>query len=243
MKAIEAFSELGSGFNIALQDLDIRGAGNLLGGEQSGFIAEIGFETYHRILQEAMEELKDKEFSRPPTGKEPSTQGQQEDTQIYIRDVHIETDLEVLFPDSYIDNISERIRLYRLLDNIRSEEELTTFRINLEDRFGPVPPETEELLHVVRLRTAAARLGFEKIILKRKTLVFHLITKPESPYYGSTVFRNLLSALQKDPKRFRLREVKDKLILTIPEVSSIASSLKITQWLSKQVLQIGRAHV
>jgi len=237
LKAIEAFSELGSGFNIAMQDLDIRGAGNLLGGEQSGFIAEIGFEAYHRILQEALEELKEKEFSQTQTGENQSGQGKEE-LQHYVREVHIDTDLEILFPEPYIDSISERIRLYRLLDNIRSEEELATFRKNLEDRFGPVPHETEELLYVVKLRRAAARLGFEKIILKRKILVFHLITKPESPYYGSVVFRNLLSALQKDPQRFRLREVKNKLVLTIPEVSSIVSALKITNRLINQVYPV-----
>jgi len=238
LKAIEAFSELGSGFNIALQDLDIRGAGNLLGGEQSGFIAEIGFEAYHRILQEALNELNEKEFSHARAEEKESEQGKDEIRQ-YVREVHIDTDLEVLFPDEYIDNISERIRLYRLLDNIQSEEELVTFKKNLEDRFGPVPHETIELLHVVTLRRAAARLGFEKIILKRRTLVFHLVNKPESSYYSSKIFRNLLSALQKDPQRFRLKEVINKLVLTTSEVPSIVAALEITNWLIKKVYEEG----
>ena len=194
LRAIEEYSELGSGMSIAMQDLDIRGAGNLLGAEQSGFIADIGFETYQRILSEAIFELKENEFrdvfTRP---------GEEESERPYINDCQIDTDFSVLFPEFYISNISERIRLYRELDNISEEADLKDFADKLIDRFGQIPVQTQELLNTVRLRWKAVKLGIEKMIIKNKKMICYFLSDPDSSYYQSAVFGKVCNLCSKKP--------------------------------------------
>ncbi|MCB8994996.1 MAG: transcription-repair coupling factor [Bacteroidales bacterium] len=220
MRAIEEFSELGSGFNIAMQDLDIRGSGNLLGAEQSGFIADIGYETYQRILNEAILELRENEFKY----LYPATEEEKESRQ-YVSDCQIDTDLELLFPDHYINNVSERIRLYRELDVIPDEEGLAAFEKNLVDRFGPVPDETVELLNVVRLRWLALKLGMEKIIIKNSLMLIYFIQDPESAYYQSGVFSAVLNFVQRMGRNLVLKEENKRLSLKIPQVKSVKSAI------------------
>jgi transcription-repair coupling factor (superfamily II helicase) len=218
LKIIEEFSDLGSGFNIAMQDLDIRGAGNLLGGEQSGFIADIGIETYHRILNEALLELRETEFkdlfaaendANTLTGK-------------FVSDCQIETDLEILFPETYIENIAERMQLYRELDNLNSDDELHTFTQNITDRFGEPPTECVELLEVVRVRWLAQEMGIEKIVLKNNLMYLYFISNHESPFYQSPVFGRILSWLLSNPKRATMKETRDKLSMSFPNVRSVS---------------------
>ena len=223
LKAIEEFSALGSGFNIALQDLDIRGAGNLLGAEQSGFIADIGFDTYNRILNEAIMELKETEFSGLYDTPPESATGEIG----FLTDCHIDTDLELLFPDSYISNISERVELYRKLDVIRDESSLEEFRGMLTDRFGPLPPPSEELLKVVQLRWLAQRNGVEKIILKKSMLITYFVNNPESPFYSSQKFREVIGNIQAHPGIFRMREEQEKLSLRSDLVNSVHDAYQI----------------
>ena len=231
LRAIEEFSDLGSGFNIALQDLDIRGAGNLMGAEQSGFIAEIGFETYHRILTEAMAELKEEGFEFGVSGlgldkdSEPGTRNSKLET--FVVDCQIDTDLELLFPDSYIENVSERIRQYRTLDNTDTEAKLAEFEQELIDRFGPIPEPSRELINVIRLRWMAARLGFEKIILRNEQLLAYFVGNQKSPYYESATFRKILQHIQQNPRLFKMKEVKDKLVLSVSPVKNIGECMKI----------------
>ncbi len=223
LKAIEEFSEIGSGLNIAMQDLDIRGAGNLLGAEQSGFIAEIGFETYHRILDEAILELKENEY--PDLFRE--ADGDKQEDRKYITDCQIDTDISLLFPDAYIENNSERLRLYRVLDNIETEEGLQRLEKELEDRFGPVPEQTRELMNVVRLRWMAIRLGFEKIILKKGLMIMHFVSNPDSSYYATATFKAVLAFVQDHGRKFRLKETNGKLTLSTDPVSSISGAIEI----------------
>ncbi len=222
LKAIEEFSDLGSGFNIALQDLDIRGAGNLLGGEQSGFIADIGFETYHKILNEAIQELKEDEFydlfKDDKADKEEIT---------FITDCLIDTDMEIHFPQEYIYNTSERIKLYRELDNINNEIELEKFAVNLVDRFGQIPKSTEELLKVVELRWIAIKLGFTKIILKKEIMIIHFISNQLSPYYQSPIFANIIKFIQQHHSRYKVKEEKDKLTLTVRNIKTVSDAINV----------------
>ncbi|MBN2761506.1 MAG: transcription-repair coupling factor, partial [Bacteroidales bacterium] len=217
VKAIEEFSDLGSGFNIALQDLDIRGAGNLLGAEQSGFIADIGFETYTRILNEAIQELKEKEYKAVfETEKEHKPA-----SSYYLKDCQIDTDLELLFPDFYISNVAERMDLYRQLDQIENENALASFENQLKDRFGPLPPESVELIEVVRLRWLAVSLGFEKLLLKGRKMIGYFISDPDSDFYKSLVFGTILTVIQKDHRQFRMKEGNNRLILTIDNIETV----------------------
>ena len=225
LKAIEEFSEIGSGLNIAMQDLDIRGAGNLLGAEQSGFIAEIGFETYHRILDEAILELKENEY--PDLFRE--VDGDKPEDRSYVADCLIDTDISLLFPDVYIENNSERLRLYRALDNIGTEEGLQRLEKELEDRFGPVPEVTLELMNVVRLRWMAIRLGFEKIILKKDLMIMHFVSNPDSSYFATATFKAVLAFVQGQGRLFRLKETKRKLTLSTDPVNSISKAIEILQ--------------
>ncbi len=223
LKAVEEFSALGSGFNIALQDLDIRGAGNLLGAEQSGFIADIGFETYNRILNEAILELKETEFSNLYANPvESGPEGA-----IYVPDCHIDTDLELLFPDHYVSNISERVELYRKLDATTDQNGLRAFREMLTDRFGPLPGPSEELLKVVELRWLARKVGVEKIVLKNSTLITYFVSNPDSSFYKSEKFQEVIGNIQAHPLIFRMREDQERLSLRSDQVNSIQEAFVI----------------
>lgn len=234
LKAIEEFSELGSGFNISMQDLDIRGAGNLLGSEQSGFIADIGFETYHRILNEALQELKNDEFQEVFKEEQEENIKKQEKTQRFILDSQIETDLQILIPDDYVSNTTERINLYRELDNINDENALKTFQQKLEDRFGPVPDATRQLLDLVRLRWLAIDLGFEKVMIKNNTMVLHFISNQNSAYYKSPTFINIIQYVQKKHEQFQIKEGK-KLTMTVRKIENIYQALETLQNIKENV--------
>lgn len=218
LKAIAEFSDLGSGFNIAMRDLDIRGAGNILGAEQSGFISEIGYEMYQKILDEAMQELKTTEFK--------DLYKEELADQPFVRDCHIETDLEILFPESYIENISERLLLYKELDSIETEDGLLAFEARLTDRFGPVPPQVKELLNIVRLRRLATKIGIEKMFLREGKLTGYFLQNPESDYFSSPVFTSVLHFIRDYPGLCRMKESKDKLSITLQNVSSAGEALQ-----------------
>lgn len=222
LKAIEEFSDLGSGFNISMQDLDIRGAGNLLGAEQSGFIADIGFETYHRILNEAVEELKTEEFGELFASG--SSDASKAFLKIqYVSDCQIDTDLELLFPPSYIPGNAERMMLYRELDNLENEEQLRKYESGLIDRFGKLPPESQELLNIVRLRWMAIESGIEKIILKNQKMICYFPSDQKSPYYQSEAFSKVLLYVQKHPRKCRMKE-EGKLTLTFDNILSVSEA-------------------
>ena len=217
LKAIEEFSELGSGFNIAMRDLDIRGAGNILGAEQSGFISEIGFEMYQRILDEAILELKESDFKGLYDEPVPVHRD-------YVKECLIETDLEIMMPDRYVTNITERLSLYKELDGLESEEELLKFQEKLIDRFGPIPSQTQELLNTIRLRRQARKLGFEKISLRNGLMNATFITNKESPFYQSGIFSAVLQFIQIYHKTCRMKEINDRLSLTFREIDSVSKA-------------------
>lgn len=223
LQAIEEFSDLGSGFNIAMRDLDIRGAGNLLGAEQSGFIADIGFETYHRILNEAIQELKQEEYQELFKDEKEGSAKKFLQTQ-FVHDCQIETDMEILFPDPYIQSISERMLLYRELDSMTTEENLSQFESSLIDRFGPIPAPGRELLEVVRLRWIAIDLGMERIIMKNKKMICYFISDQKSPYYHSPAFTKILQYIQKNPGKCRMKEKEGKLSLRFDPVETISAA-------------------
>jgi transcription-repair coupling factor len=234
LQAIENFSELGSGIHIAMQDLDIRGAGNMLGAEQSGFIADLGYETYQKILEEAVDELKAEEFAdlysdatekRPDTGSE------------YVRETYIESDLELMFPPTYIPNDSERVSLYRELDKMEEERDILAFTERLKDRFGKVPKEGKELIRVVRLRRMAKTLGMEKVILKKGQMSIFLVTNPESPYYESEAFDKLLGFIQKHPRECTLREQNGKRSIVIKNVPTVETACGYLDEIGKVQIQ------
>lgn len=218
LQAIENFTELGSGIHIAMQDLDIRGAGNLLGAEQSGFIADLGYETYQKILEEAVNELKSEEFADlyAHTDSKLADSGSE-----YVHETFIESDLELLFPPTYIPNDSERITLYRELDNMKDERDILAFTERLEDRFGKIPKEGKELIRIVRLRLMAKNMGIEKIVLKKGQMTLYLVSNPNSSYYESTLFDKLLGFVQKYPRICNLREQNDKRSIVIREVPTV----------------------
>jgi transcription-repair coupling factor (superfamily II helicase) len=214
LQTLEQHSELGSGFQIAMRDLDIRGAGNMLGGEQSGFMAEIGFEMYQKILDEAIKELKRTEFRN--LFKEEIQK--QED---YVQDCTIDTDLEILIPDRYVESITERLSLYTRLDNCETEEALQDFHRELHDRFGPVPQQVEDLFITVRCRKLAVELGFERMVLKDDTLRCYFINKPDSPYFESAIFDQLLKYLQTQTNKARLKQTGKNFILIVNDIESM----------------------
>ena len=225
LQAIENFAELGSGIYIALQDLDIRGAGNMLGAEQSGFIADIGYETYQKILEEAVDELKSDEFADLYTQ---DSMNRRESERSFVRETFIESDLELLFSPTYIPNDSERVSIYRELDSIEDDDKLDVFIARLKDRFGTIPDEGIELIRVVQLRRLGKQLGFEKIMLKQSMMNLHLVKDNNSPYYQSNAFSKLLSYIQKHPKNCSLRDQPGKrslLIKNIPDVQSACQCL------------------
>ncbi|MET0637251.1 MAG: transcription-repair coupling factor [Chitinophagaceae bacterium] len=211
LQTLEQHSDLGSGFQIAMRDLDIRGAGNLLGGEQSGFMAEIGFEMYQKILDESIRELKRTDFK--DLFKEEITR--QDD---FVQDCTIDTDLEILIPDDYVESITERLSLYQRLDNSDSEEELLSMRDELSDRFGPIPEQVDELFITVRCRKLAVDLGFEKMSLKSDVLRCYFINRPDSPYFESPLFKNVLDYLQTGTNKARLKQVGKMFMLVVDPV-------------------------
>ncbi len=215
LNTLEQYSDLGSGFQIAMRDLDIRGAGNMLGGEQSGFIAEIGFEMYQKILDEAIRELKRNQFK--DLFKEEISQ--QDD---FVRDCSFDTDLEILIPDVYVESISERLSLYSRLDNCDSEEDLIDFHNELTDRFGPVPLEAEDLFTTVRCRKIAVELGFEKLFLKNGVLKCFFIGNPDSPYFQSETFNRILLFLQTETNKGKLKQVGKNGILIIDNIQTMS---------------------
>ena len=226
LQAIENFSELGSGIHIAMQDLDIRGAGNMLGAEQSGFIADLGYETYQKILEEAVDELKTEEFADlyADTGEKKQDSGSE-----YVHDTHIESDLELMFPPTYIPNDSERISLYRELDNMEEERDIQAFSERLKDRFGKIPKEGKELIRVVRLRRMAKKLGMEKVVLKKGQLSLFLVSNTDSPYYQSEAFDKLIAFIQNHPRECNLREQNGKRSIVIKNVSTVEAACAILQ--------------
>ncbi len=227
LKAIEEFAELGSGFNIAMQDLDIRGSGNLLGAEQSGFIADVGFETYQRILDEAMHEIREEEMKGviPGTTDRPTMGKKQSEN--YLDDCQIDTDMEIMFPDSYVSNISERIRLYKELNNIESDNELEAFRERLTDRFGTVPAPAIDLLNMVRLRRLSCRMAVEKIVVRNETMVMHFISDPDSTFYKSNTFMKLISLVNENHRHFKVKQTESKLIISTKNVKNIEQAINI----------------
>jgi transcription-repair coupling factor (superfamily II helicase) len=230
LKAIEEFSELGSGFNIAMQDLDIRGSGNLLGGEQSGFIADVGFDTYQRILNEAIAELRESEFiGGSEERKETDKAIKEEKGKDYVSDFQIDTDLEIMFPDEYISNISERIRLYKELNEIDTEESLVAFEKRLVDRFGHVPLPASALLDIVRIKWIAVKLGIEKIMLKNNLLIANFISDPDSGFYRSSLFISIMNYVNRHQKLMSVRQKESKLSLTIADIRTVKTAIEILQ--------------
>ncbi|MDI9256222.1 transcription-repair coupling factor [Flavobacterium sp. YZ-48] len=224
IQALEQFSELGSGFNIAMKDLEIRGAGDLLGGEQSGFINEIGFETYQKIMNEAIEELKENEF------KELYESENDIDTKEYVKELQIDTDFELLFPDAYINNISERLNLYNELGNLKTEEELHVFETKLIDRFGPLPTAAKALLNSIRIKWIATHMGIEKIVMKQGKLIGYFVSDQQSEYYNSKQFSKVLRFVQQHGNICKMKEKETKnglrLLLTFENVKSINKALE-----------------
>lgn len=227
LSALEEFSDLGDGFKVAMRDLDIRGAGNLLGAEQSGFISDLGFEMYHKILDEAVQELKETEF------KELFTKDLvKEAAQIVAQDCTIETDLEILIPDTYVSNTTERIGLYAKLDNIKNEEKLEKFVNNLKDRFGPIPESVQDLIQTVRLRWLAEKLGFEKVILKGESMKCHFVPSDKEAYFQSETFGKVLAFVGQHPRECKMKEYKTRLVLRIDEVLTVDEA---KDWLSQML--------
>ncbi len=224
LRAIEEFSDLGSGFNIAMQDLDIRGAGNLLGAEQSGFIADIGVETYQKIMQQAISELRSEGLDVSGL-----TQAENDAMQSigFIDDATIDIDIEASLPDSYVHSQSEKLRLYRELDSLQSEEQLTSFAARLEDRFGALPEATVELMNVVRLRREAVRLGMERVKVKNGLMIVWFVGDDSSPYYKSDTFMGLLRKVTADAERFVLKQHNNRLAMTVRKVRNIAQGVEV----------------
>ncbi len=228
LQAIENFSDLGSGIHIAMQDLDIRGAGNMLGAEQSGFIADLGYETYQKILSEAVRELKNDEFAELYAQQQQSADGSgQISGEQFVEECQVESDLELLLPADYVTGSSERMLLYRELDSFTLDKDVADFRARLEDRFGPVPPETEELLRIVPLRRMAARLGAEKVFLKGGRMTLFFVSNPDSPYYQSRAFGRVIAYMMQYTRRCDLREQNSKRSMLVKDVHTVEEALGI----------------
>ncbi|MBT8239419.1 MAG: transcription-repair coupling factor, partial [Croceitalea sp.] len=232
IEALEQFTELGSGFNIAMKDLEIRGAGDLLGGEQSGFINEIGFETYQKILAEAIEELKENEF------KELYEEVEGKHEKHYVKDTQLDTDFELLFPDDYINNITERLNLYTKLNEIEEEEALQQFEVELVDRFGDLPTQAVDLLNSVRVKWMANHLGLEKVVLKKHKFLGYFIADQQSKFYQSPVFTHVLQYVQSHPQQCKLKEKQTRnglrLLLVFDRINSVDEALKVLEPLMVQ---------
>ena len=230
LQTLEQFSDLGSGFQIAMRDLDIRGAGNMLGGEQSGFMAEIGFEMYQKILEEAIRELKRTEFK--DLFKEEISK--QDD---FVSDCTIDTDLEILIPDSFVESITERLSLYTRLDNCEKEEDLLEFQKEMIDRFGPIPSQIEDLFTTVRCRWMAVDLGFEKMTLKSEILRCYFINKPDSPYFESDLFKNVLSFLQTGTNKAKLKQAGKNFLLVVEPMKDMKAMLRFLTQMHQAVIK------
>ncbi|MES2430605.1 MAG: transcription-repair coupling factor [Bacteroidota bacterium] len=228
LSTLEQYSDLGSGFQIAMRDLDIRGAGNMLGGEQSGFIAEIGFEMYQKILDEAIRELKRSTFK--DLYKEEISQ--QDD---FVSDCSIDTDLEILIPDSYVESITERLSLYSRLDNCETGKELEEFHIEMQDRFGPIPPQVEDLFTTVKCRKIAVELGFEKILIRDGAVKCFFVSNPDSPYFQSETFTGILQFLQNGTNKAKLKQVGKNGILIISDIKNMEA---LFNFLNKMIKSI-----
>ena len=220
LQIIEEFSDLGAGFSIAMQDLDIRGAGNVLGAEQSGFITDMGYEAYQRILAEAILELKSTEYKELFAEEEKNKAATGEEFQ-FVADTQIDTDEEILFPESYVSSISERMRLYKELDSLSRDEDVMRFRSEMEDRFGPMPTPSLELLDVVRVRIRAQKLGFERVLFKNKQLTLYFVSNKQSAFYKSPVFAAIIGWIQKNPKIAQIKEQNEKLSLSVKGISTM----------------------
>ncbi len=230
LSTLEEFSELGGGIKVALRDLDIRGAGNLLGKEQSGFISDLGFDMYHKILDEAVNELKEEEF------KELFSTAIPQETPTKARDCNIETDLELLIPDYYVSSVSERLQLYSRLDNLHREEELASFKGSLEDRFGKIPPEVHNLIETVRLRWLAEEMGCEKLVIKNQSMKCYLLPSSNQSYYQSAVFGEILKFVSLHPSRCRLKETKKRILLIISNVDDIKMAMGVLKAIGKDII-------
>ena len=227
LQAIESFSELGSGIHIAMQDLDIRGAGNMLGAEQSGFIADLGYETYQKILSEAVRELKTDEFADLYADElkgDGTISGEQ-----FVDECQVESDLELLLPAAYVTGSSERMLLYCELDGLTLDKDVDAFRVRLEDRFGPIPPETEELLRIVPLRRLAARLGTEKVFLKGSRMTLFFVSNLDSPYYQSLAFGKIIAYMMKYTRRCDLREQNGKRSMVVKDITTVEEAVAVLQ--------------
>ena len=231
IQALEQFSELGSGFNIAMKDLEIRGAGDLLGGEQSGFINEIGFETYQKIMNEAIDELKENEF------KDLYPEENNLETKEYVKDLQIDTDFELLFSDEYINNVTERLSLYNELGNVKNEEELIIFQNKLIDRFGPLPPRANALMNSIRIKWIATRIGIEKLVMKQGKMIGYFVSDQQSDYYQSNRFHQVLQFVQKYNSICKMKEKQTpnglRLLLTFDNVKSTRKALELMELLGK----------
>ncbi len=227
IQALEQFSELGSGFNIAMKDLEIRGAGDLLGGEQSGFINEIGFETYQKIMNEAIEELKENEF------KDLYDEQIDEADKEYVKDIQIDSDFELLFPDDYINNVSERLNLYNELSLIKDDVSLNAYENKLIDRFGPLPKPASALLNSIRIKWLATKIGIEKLVMKQGKMIGYFISDQQSDYYQSARFTKLLQFVQKHPELCKMKEKQTpnglRLLLTFENIKSIRKALEVME--------------
>ncbi|MCE2772407.1 MAG: transcription-repair coupling factor [Bacteroidetes bacterium] len=229
LKAIEDFSDLGSGFHISLRDLDIRGAGNLLGAEQSGFISDLGFDMYQKILDEAIQELKETEFKDLFKEEEAEQKEARADVHakhigVYVRDTQVDTDLEILIPDAYVNNITERLSLYRQLDDSETDDDLMRFEDMLRDRFGPIPAQVLELIETVRLRWLGMELGMERIILKNGKMICYFVANQNSPYYQSEAFTKVLRYVQSNYDA-KMKETNNKLTLSFEPVRSVQDAI------------------
>ncbi|MEY4604390.1 MAG: transcription-repair coupling factor [Bacteroidota bacterium] len=223
LEALVQFSDLGAGFNIAMKDLDIRGAGNMLGGEQSGFISEIGFEMYQKILNEAIDELRENEF------KELFDERTTDNPLHYVKDCMLETDLEVRIPDDYVNNVAERLSLYQEMDNLKNEEELNAFAEQLIDRFGPLPREVKELILSFRLRWVAEKMGLERLVIKSGKMVGYFIANPQSPFYETETFTQVLQHIQKNGSHCTLSEKNERLRIIFSQVKHIKDAFEQMQ--------------
>ena len=215
LQALEQFTDLGSGFKIAMKDLEIRGAGDLLGGEQSGFISEMGFDTYQKILAEAVKELKENEF------KELYDNPDKNKGSDFVDEVQIDTDMAIHIPDNYVNNIEERLKLYQRLGAIETEEELQFFELELEDRFGPLPRQVKDLLYSVRIKWLAKHIGFAKLIIKMGKLIGHFAAENNSEYYQLPIFSAVLAYLQRNPRKVQVKQKAEKLNFVAQNISSL----------------------